>query len=65
MTAQDADLARELTAAVDRVRRMHPRGAEESSALAPGLWCPGCGEERTDKGWGGCRTRLVLDGVPR
>ena len=48
------DHVRDLEAAVDRVRRMHPRGAEESSALAPGLWCPGCGEE--------CRIRRALDG---
>lgn len=54
--------AAELEAAVDRVRRMHPRGAEESSNLAPGLWCPGCGEERRDRGFGACRTRRVLDG---
>lgn len=52
----------ELEAAVDRIRRMHPRGEDESSALAPGLWCPGCGEPRTDNGFGACRTRRVLEG---
>ena len=52
----------ELEAAVDRVRRMHPRGSEESHNLEPGLWCPGCGEQRRDRGFGACRTRRVLDG---
>jgi hypothetical protein len=52
----------ELEAAVDRVRRMHPRGSEDSRPLAPGRWCPGCGETRTLEGYGSCRTRGVLDG---
>lgn len=49
-----------LAAAVDRIRRRHPRGDEEMSALAPGLWCPGCGRERTDNGYGGCPDRQAL-----
>lgn len=49
-----------LAAAVDRVRRRHPQGDEEPGPLAPGLWCPGCGHERTDGGYGGCPDRLAL-----
>lgn len=51
----------ELEAAVDRVRRFHPRGDEESSDLAPGIYCPGCGEPRANQGDGGCRTRRTMD----
>lgn len=47
-------------AAIDRVRRRHPRGDEEPGPLAPGLWCPGCGEPRGDDGWGACRDRKAL-----
>ena len=55
-----------LAAAVDRVRRRHPRGDEESSYLAPGLWCPTCGRERSDNGYGGCpdRNALIIPGQP-
>jgi hypothetical protein len=43
--------------ALDRVRRLHPLADEEAgSLLAPGKWCPGCGEERP------CRTRRVIRG---
>lgn len=49
-----------LAAAVDRVRRRHPRGDEEPGYLAPGLWCPTCGRERTDNGYGGCPDRNAL-----
>ena len=31
----------ELEAAIDRVRRLH---RQADSPLAPGKWCPGCGE---------------------
>jgi hypothetical protein len=51
-----------LRAAVDRVRRRHPRGDEESNHLAPGLWCPTCGNERSDNGYGGCPDRRALTG---
>lgn len=51
-----------LAAAVDRVRRRHPRGDEEPGPLAPGLWCPGCGRERTEGGYGACPERLALAG---
>jgi hypothetical protein len=49
-----------LEAAVERVRRRHPRGDEESGYLAPGLWCPTCGHERSDNGYGGCPDRQAL-----
>lgn len=32
----------ELEAAVDRVRRLHH---QDDSLLAPGRWCPACGQE--------------------
>ena len=54
-----------LAAAVDRVRRRHPRGDEESGLLAPGLWCPTCGRERTDGGFGGCPDRNSLSAALR
>lgn len=50
----------ELAAAVDRVRKRHPRGDEEPGPLAPGLWCPTCGRERTDNGYGACPERAAL-----
>lgn len=50
-----------LAAAVDRVRRRHPRGDEEDGLLAPGLWCPTCGHERADGGYGGCPDRNALN----
>ena len=53
-----------LAAAVDRVRRRHPRGDEEPGPLAPGLWCPTCGHERSDGGYGGCPDRLALHTSP-
>lgn len=55
-----------LSAAVDRVRRRHPRGDEESGFMAPGLWCPTCGRERRDNGYGGCddRQALIVPGFP-
>ncbi len=34
--------AEELEAAVDRVRHLH---SQNSTILAPGKWCPGCGYE--------------------
>jgi hypothetical protein len=49
-----------LEAAVDRVRRRHPRGDEEAGMLAPGLWCPTCGRERSDNGYGACPDRAAL-----
>lgn len=49
-----------LEAAIDRVRRRHPRGDEEAGTLAPGLWCPGCGQERSRNGYGGCPDRNAL-----
>jgi hypothetical protein len=49
-----------LAAAVDRVRNRHPRGDEEPGPLAPGLWCPTCGHERTDNGYGACPDRQAL-----
>lgn len=33
----------ELAPAVDRVRRLHSQN--EASILAPGKWCPACGQE--------------------
>jgi hypothetical protein len=55
-----------LSAAVDRVRRRHPRGDEEGGLLAPGLWCPTCGRERRDNGYGACddRQALIVPGIP-
>lgn len=47
-------------AAVDRVRRRHPRGDEEGGVLAPGLWCPTCGRERSENGFGACSDRAAL-----
>lgn len=49
-----------IEAAVERVRKRHPRGDEESSILAPGLWCPTCGRERGDNGYGACPDRAAL-----
>ena len=49
-------------AAIDRVRKRHPRGDEEPGPLAPGLWCPTCGMERKDNGYGGCPDREALRG---
>lgn len=57
LTQRDA-----LAAAVDRVCRRHPRGDEEDGLLAPGLWCPTCGHERSDGGYGGCPDRNALRG---
>jgi hypothetical protein len=56
----------QYAAAVDRIRRRHPRGDEESGYLAPGLWCPTCGHERKDNGYGGCpdRQALIIPGQP-
>ncbi len=52
-------------AALDRVRHRHPRGDEEPGPLAPGLWCPGCGNERADRGFGGCPDRRALMDGPQ
>lgn len=46
----------ELEAAVDRIREFHDQ--EQYGLLAPGLWCPGCGEEIP------CRTIRALNGRP-
>lgn len=35
------DHVAELEAAIDRVRRLH---SQDDGYLAPGKWCPGCGE---------------------
>lgn len=48
---------RELEAAIDRVRRFHSQRSE--IGLAPGKWCPGCGEVEP------CRTIRALNGDPR
>jgi hypothetical protein len=58
-TAVEVRLA-EAEAAIDRIRRRHPRGDEEDGLLAPGLWCPTCGRERTDNGYGACPDRAAL-----
>lgn len=60
------ELVKAYSAAVDRVRRRHPRGDEEPGPLAPGLWCPTCGRERADNGYGGCpdRNALIIPGYP-
>lgn len=50
----------ELAAAVDRIRRRHPRGDEEPGPLAP--WCPTCGQERSENGYGACPDRAALRG---
>lgn len=58
-----ADLTAErdgLAAAVDHARRRHPRGDEEVGILAPGLWCPTCGRERSNNGYGACPDRAAL-----
>lgn len=44
----------ELEAAVDRVRRLHG----QYGPLAPGRWCPGCGEDTP------CSTVRALNGQP-
>jgi hypothetical protein len=46
---------RELEAAVDRIRAFHSQ--DDDGLLAPGRWCPGCGEPTP------CRTIRVLNGV--
>lgn len=45
---------RALEAAIDRVRRLHDN--EQYGLLAPGRYCPGCGEEIP------CRTIRALNG---
>ena len=54
-----AEVAR-AKSALDRVRRRHPRGDEEGGVLAPGLWCPTCGRERSENGYGACPDRAAL-----
>lgn len=45
---------RELEAAIDRVRRLH--GQYTAFGLAPGKWCPACGDEEP------CPTIRALNG---
>lgn len=49
------DHVRELEESIDRVRHLH--GQDPSAlGLAPGKWCPGCGEEEP------CRTIRAVSG---
>lgn len=44
----------ELEAAIDRVRALHDQ--DDTGLLAPGRWCPGCGEPTP------CKTIRALNG---
>lgn len=46
--------AQELEAAIDRIRQVHDQ--EQPGLLAPGRWCPGCGETIP------CKTIRALNG---
>lgn len=50
------DRVAELSAALDRVRKLHD---QDTSALAPGDWCPGCGDREP------CATKRAIRGGAR